>query len=175
MNLNFSSSINNIGFRKALKKQQYHHYEFLIWGYGKHPLKQLDMDRLNCCTFVLSGNCKHIHKENSCVKCVTSFSFFKRTVLPFLKTFNEEVSLNNKCKAATMMAAVPNLSHAISHFASHSLCANVKFYAIKKIMQSMKTYTSIIYMDPDHQRKFCRWDIGRDRLILMVKKAWFLW
>ena len=73
--------------------------------------------------------------------------------MPFLKNTNEEVSSNNRYEVATVMDAVPKLSYAISHYASNCLCINVQFYDIEKIMQSMKTYPSIIYMVPDHKQK----------------------
>ena len=76
------------------------------------------------------------------------FLIFQEKILPFLKNFNEEVSLNNKDEVATTMAAVPKLSYAFSYYASHCLRANVHFSAIEKIMQSMKTDLSIIYMVP---------------------------
>ena len=74
-------------------------------------------------------------------------------MLPFLKNVNKEVSSNNKDEFATMTDVVPNLSYAISHYSSHRLHANVQFSAIEKIMKSMKTYPSIIYMVPDHKQK----------------------
>ena len=40
MDLNGSSSIEILGFRKTLKKEWQNHYEFLKWEYGKHHLKQ---------------------------------------------------------------------------------------------------------------------------------------
>ena len=55
-----------------------------------------------------------------------------------------------------MMAEVPKLSYTVSHYASHLLCENVKFSAIEKNMQSMKTDLSIIYIVPDHKQKNCR-------------------
>ena len=88
---------------------------------------------LHCYTFTLGGNCEYSQKENFCIKCLTYFSFFKRKVLPFLEKLNEEVSSNKKDEVATMMAAVPMPSYAISHYASHSLRANVQFYAIAKL------------------------------------------
>ena len=51
-----------------------------------------------------------------------------------------------------MMAEVPKLSYAVLHYASHLLSANVQFSAIEKIMQSIKTNPSIIYMVPDHKQ-----------------------
>ena len=50
------------------------------------------------------------------------------------------------------MAMVQKLSYAVSQYDSHRICANVQFSAIEKIMQSMKTDTSIIYMVPDHKK-----------------------
>ena len=114
MDLNGSTSVYIIGFIKSLKKKWHNHYGFLIWEYGKHHLKKLDMDQLHCCTFALGGNGKHSHKENSCVKCLTCFSFFKRKVLLFLKVFDEELSSNNKYEVATMMDAVTNLAYDVS-------------------------------------------------------------
>ena len=76
--------IDIFGLRKTLKKEWHNKYEFLTWGYGKHHLKQSDMDRLHCYMFALGGNCKHSHQGNSCIKCVTCFSFFKRKVILFL-------------------------------------------------------------------------------------------
>ena len=64
MDLNGSSYIGIIGLRKKLKKEWHNHYELLTWEYGKHHLKQSDMDQLHCCTFVLGGNCEHIHQRN---------------------------------------------------------------------------------------------------------------
>ena len=91
---------------------------------------------------------KKIHQENSCITCLTCFSFFKSKVLLLLNNGNYELSSNKKDEVATIMAAVPNLSDTATHHASHRLCSNVQFYAIEKIMQSMKTYPSIIYMVP---------------------------
>ena len=70
-----------------------------------------------------------------------------------------------------MMAAVPKLLDAVTHYASHCLCANVHFSDIEKIMLSIKTDQSIIYMIPYHKPKNCIRDIARDRLIIVVKKA----
>ena len=44
IDLNTSSPINIIGFSKSLKREWQNHYEFLTWKYGKHRLKQSDMD-----------------------------------------------------------------------------------------------------------------------------------
>ena len=74
---------------------------------------------------------------------------FKEIFLPFLKIFNEEVSSNNKDEVSKMISAVPKLSYAVSHYASHRLRSDVQFSAIEKIMQSMKTDPSIIYMVTD--------------------------
>ena len=98
----------------------------------KRP-QQLDIYQLHSCKFALGGYCEHSHKENSCIKCLTCFSFFKRKVLPFLENVNEEVSQNNKGEVVTMMDAVTNLSYAISHNASHCLCANVQFSDIERL------------------------------------------
>ena len=112
------------------------------------------MNQLHCCIFALSGNCEHINQENSHIKCLTCFSFFKRNVLPLLKTANKELYKNNKYEVASMMAAVPNLSNVVTHYYSHRLHANMKFSAIEKNMQSMKTDPSIIYMVPYHKKYF---------------------
>ena len=80
MDLNGSSFIYIIGFSKSMEKEWHSNYEFLIWEYGKHYLKQFDIYQLHCCPFVLGSNCDHSHEENSCVKCLTRFSFFKRKV-----------------------------------------------------------------------------------------------
>ena len=85
MDLNVNSSIDIIGFRKSLKKEWHNHYEFLTWEHVKHHLKKLGMDQLHCCKFALGGNCYNGHKENSCIKCLTFLSFFKRKVFPLLK------------------------------------------------------------------------------------------
>ena len=86
------------------------------------------MDRLYCCTFALGGNCEHSHKENSYIKCLTCFSFFKKS-FAFPENINEEVYSNNKDEVATMTAEFPNLSYAVSHYDSHHLRDNVQFYA----------------------------------------------
>ena len=56
-------------------------------------------------------------------------------VLPSLKNINKEVSSNNKDEFATAMAVEPNISYAVSHYASLFLPVNVQFSAIIKIMQ----------------------------------------
>ena len=43
MDLNGSSSIDIIGFRKSLNKEWHNNYELLTWEYGKYQLTQLDM------------------------------------------------------------------------------------------------------------------------------------
>ena len=96
MYLNGSSSIGIFGLRKALKKEWNNHYELLTWEYGKHHLKQSDMDRLHCCTFALGDNSEHSHQENSCIDCLTCFSFFKRKGIPFLENVGKNVSSNQK-------------------------------------------------------------------------------
>ena len=153
MDLNGSSSISIIGFSKSLKKEWHNNYGLLTWEYRQNHIKQSDMDQLNCFTFGLGGNCEHSHKQNPCIKCLTYFSFFKRKVFPFLKNANEEISLNNRDEVATMMDAVPNISYEVSHCTSHRLRTNVHFFAIEEIIQSMKTYLSIIYMIPYHKQK----------------------
>ena len=52
-----------------------------------------------------------------------------------------------------MMDSVPNLSDAVTHYASHCLRSNVKFSDIEKIMQSMKIDPSIVYMFQDHKQR----------------------
>ena len=51
----------------------------------------------------------------------------------FLEIFNEEVSSNNKDDVENMMAMVQKLSYVVTHYASHSLRANVQFCAIEKL------------------------------------------
>ena len=51
-------------------------------------------------------------------------------MFPFLNNVNYEVSSNEKDEVASMMAAVPKLSNAVTHYASHHLRANVQFSAI---------------------------------------------
>ena len=79
------------------------------------------------------------------------FLNFQEKVFPLLKNVNE-ITSNNKDEVATMMAAVPELSYAVSHYASHSWRANVQFSDIEKIMQAMKTDPSIIYIVPDQKQ-----------------------
>ena len=81
------------------------------------------------------------------------FLIFQEKLFGFNENVNEEVSSINKDEVATMMAVVPKLSYAVSHYSSHSLHANVQFSTIEKIMQSMKTYPSIMYMVPYHKQK----------------------
>ena len=80
MDLNGSFSINIIGFRKLLNKEWHNHYGLLTRVYERNHLNKSDMDQLYCCKFALGGNCKHSNKENSCIKCLTCFSFFKKKV-----------------------------------------------------------------------------------------------
>ena len=89
MDLNDSSSTEIILSRKTLKKERQINYQFLTRKYGKHPLKQSDNDILHSCTFILAGKCEHSHQENSCIKCLTCFSFFQNKVLPFLNNIND--------------------------------------------------------------------------------------
>ena len=72
------------------------------------------------------------------------------------------------------MTTVKNISYAVSPYSSHPLSANVKFSDIEKISQSMKTDPSIIYMVPDQKQTKCRLCIMRDRLIIMVKRHYFV-
>ena len=74
-----------------------------------------------------------------------------------------------------MMAAVPKLSYEISHYASHHLCANVKFSAIEKSMHSMKTDPSIIYMIPDHKQNVLWMKYWEVQVDYYGKKAWVCW
>ena len=102
--------------------------------------------------------------------------------MPFLKNFNVEVSSNNKYDVATMMDVVPKVSDVITYYASHHLCANVKFSAIEKITQSTKTHPSIIFMVPDHKQNVLRtryWEIQVDdygikgmSLLGIMEKMW---
>ena len=82
-------------------------------------------------------------------KLFNLFLIFQEKLFGFNENVNEEVSSNNKDEVATMMAAAPKLSYAVSHYASHRLRSDVQFSAIEKIMQSMKTDPSIIYMVTD--------------------------
>ena len=50
----------------------------------------------------------------------------------FLKSVNEEVSSNNKDDDATIMDAVPNISHVASRYVLHRLHVNVQFSVIEK-------------------------------------------
>ena len=104
----------------------------------------------------MGGKCEHNHQENSCIKCLTCFYFLLNKLLTFLKNIIDEASSNEKDEFASMMAAVHKLSNAVIHYASNILCANVQFYAIEKIMQSMETDPSIVYMVPDHKHKVLR-------------------
>ena len=153
MDLHGSLSIDIFGLIKTLKKEWNNHHEFLTWEYGKHHLKQSEIYRLHYCMFALGVNYKHSHQENSCIKCLTSFMFFKRKVIPFLNYVGENVSSSHKKEVATVMAAVSKLSYAVTRYASHRLHANVQFYAIEKIIQLMKTDQSVIYMILDHRQK----------------------
>ena len=99
----------------------------------KHYLKQSDNNILHCCMFVLEGKCEYSHQENFCIKCLTYFSFFHNKVLPFLNNINDKFSSNEKDEVTSIMAAVPKISNAVTHYASHRLCANVKFSAIETL------------------------------------------
>ena len=55
-----------------------------------------------------------------------------------------------------MMDAVPKISYTVSHSYSRSIRSNIQFNTIEKNMQAMKTDPSIIYMVPDHKKKFFR-------------------
>ena len=124
---------------------------FLTREYGKHQLKQSDGDILHCCTFALGGKCKHEHQGNHCTKCLTCFSSFQNKVLILMRNVNDAISSNENYEVDTMKAAVPKLSKAVTHYASHHLCANVQFSKVDEIMQLIKTETSIIYMVPEYK------------------------
>ena len=85
------------------------------------------------------------------------FLIFVEKSFAFPENVNEEVSSNNKDKFATMMAAMPKISYAVSHYDSHHLRSNVQFSAIETIMQSIKTEPSIIYLVPDHKKNQMRY------------------
>ena len=103
--------------------------------------------------FELGVNCEHIHREHSCIACLTCFYFFYNKVLPFLKNDDYEVSSNDKYEVEPIMDSVTNLSNTVTRYASHHLRTNVKFYAIEDIIQSMKTDPSIAYMVPYQNQK----------------------
>ena len=48
---------------------------------------------------------------------------------------NEDISSNHRKDVATMIASVPKISYAVTHYDSHRLLANVQFYDIENIMQ----------------------------------------
>ena len=50
---------------------------------------------------------------------------FEKKVMPFLKNVNKQLYQYNKDEFETMMAAVPKLSYAVSHYASHLLRTNM--------------------------------------------------
>ena len=124
--------------------------------YRKYHLKQSDNDILHCCTFALGGKCENSRQENSCIKCLTCFSFVQNKMLPFLNNVNYEVSSNDKYEVVSMIYAVPKISNAFTHYASHTLCANVQFSDIETNMHSMKTDPPIVYMVPYHKQKVFR-------------------
>ena len=121
--------------------------------YGKYHLKKLYNDILHCCTFALGGKCENSHQENSCIKCLTCFSFIQNKVLPLLNNVNYEVSSNDKYEIVSVISAVPKLSNAVTHYAPHTLCDNVQFSDIKTNMKSMKTDPPIVYMVLYHKQK----------------------
>ena len=171
MDLHGSSSIKIIGFGKTLKKEWQNRYELFTWEYVKNHLKQSGKDQLNCCTFALRGNCEHSHQNNSCITCLNCFSFFKSKILPFLNNANDEVYSNDKDEVSTMMDAVPKLSDVVTHHAFHRIRANLQFSGIYKIMQSIKTDPSIIYMVPDHKRKVFQMRYQEGKVEYFGKKA----
>ena len=80
------------------------------------------------------------------------FLIFERKVLPFLKNINDEVSSDNKDEVANMMAAVPKLSYAVSHYSSRRLRVNVQFLAIEKLYNQLKqTHPSFIWFQPSNK------------------------
>ena len=133
------------------------------------------MNILHCCTFSFGGNFEHSHKENSCITCLTCFSFFKSKVFPFLSNVNNELYSNHKDEFSTMMAAVPKLSDTVSRYASHRLCANVQFSAIENNMQSMKTDPSIIYIVLDHKKNVFQMRYREGCVDYFIKKSWVCW
>ena len=50
---------------------------------------------------------------------------FEKKVMPFLKNVNKQLYQYNKDEFETMMAAVPKLSYAVSHYVSHLLRTNM--------------------------------------------------
>ena len=68
-----------------------------------------------------------------------------------------------------MMATVLELSYEVSHYASHSLLADVQFYTIEKLCSQLKQIHPLFIWFQTTNEKFCRWDIGRYRFIIMVK------
>ena len=74
-----------------------------------------------------------------------------------------------------MMAEVPKISDAVTHYSSHRLHANVHFSAIETIIQSIKTYQSIIYIITEHkqnilQMRYCKIQVhyyGKKGMILL--------
>ena len=91
-------------------------------------------------------------------------------MLSFLNNVNDEVFSNHKIEVETIMIAVQNLSDAVTHYSSHCLSANVQFSDIENNMQSIKINPSIISMVPYHKTN-CRWDIRREKLNILVKRA----
>ena len=155
MELNDISYTGIICSIKNPKKESKIHYDFLIWEYGKHHLKQSDNDRLYCCTFVFGDKYKNSNQENSYIMCLTCFYFFQNKVFPFL------IMLMTKYFLITWMIffhdgfspVVPNISNSVTHYSLHRICANVQFSSVEKFVQSTKTYPSIVYMVPDHNQE----------------------
>ena len=69
------------------------------------------------------------------------FLIFQEKSFAFPENVNEEVSSNKNDEVATMMAAVPKLSYAVSHYASYRLRANVQFSATENIVLSRWIFT----------------------------------
>ena len=55
----------------------------------------------------------------------TCYLFFKSKVLTLINTFNDELSTNQRDEVATMIALVPKLSDAVTHYSSRRLCVNM--------------------------------------------------
>ena len=135
------------------------------------------MDWLHCCTFVLGGNCEHIHKEIFCIKCLTCFSFFKRNFSPFLKISMKKylqitrMKFNHDGYGAKAIICGLTLCSTSSTFQCSVFCYRNN-YAVNE-----NRFIHHLYGSRPHT-KVCRWDIGRFRLIIMIKKAcvcWDLW
>ena len=174
MDLNGSSFIDIFGLSKTLKKEWHNHYEFLTREYVKHHLKKSDMDWLHCCTFLLGGNCKHSHKENSFIRCLTCFLFFKRK-LPLQKNSMKKNIQITRMRLKPWWLRCQSY-HVRSHTIIHIVCVPICSFLLWKILRSKwkQIHPSFIWYQTTN-RKSCRWDIGRDRLIAMIKNARVCW